>query len=147
MSSSSVCWLSLDGGGIRGLSELLIMEEIMERVKKDLNMTDDPLPADFFDVIGGTSTGGLIALLLGRLRLSVPEARKVCLAIGQEVFSIPHRGLSRAKFDGAKLEQQMKKAIQDKCGGSYEEKMLDHSKDSCKTFVCAVSSKNVGART
>lgn len=47
-----------DGGGIRGLSELLILEEIMSRIKFDLKMTDDPLPADFFDLIGGTSTGG-----------------------------------------------------------------------------------------
>lgn len=47
-----------DGGGIRGLSELLILDQIMRRIKCDLNMTDDPLPADFFDLIGGTSTGG-----------------------------------------------------------------------------------------
>lgn len=48
----------LDGGGIRGLSELLVLEQIMERIKYDLNMDGDPLPADFFDLIGGTSTGG-----------------------------------------------------------------------------------------
>lgn len=48
----------LDGGGIRGLSKLLILEQIMERIKYDLDMADDPLPADFFDLIGGTSTGG-----------------------------------------------------------------------------------------
>ena len=48
----------LDGGGVRGLSELLILEQIMGRIKHDLNMADDPLPADFFDLIGGTSTGG-----------------------------------------------------------------------------------------
>ncbi|CAI4219769.1 unnamed protein product [Parascedosporium putredinis] len=64
-----LCLLALDGGGIRGLSELLILEEIMNRIKYDLNLVDDPLPADFFDLIGGTSTRGLIALLLGRLRL------------------------------------------------------------------------------
>lgn len=57
------CWrfftnYCADGGGIRGLSELLILEQIMSRIKYDLKMTDDPLPADFFDLIGGTSTGG-----------------------------------------------------------------------------------------
>jgi patatin-like phospholipase/acyl hydrolase len=50
--------LALDGGGIRGLSELKTLDEIMGRIKFDLNMEDDPLPADFFDLIGGTSTGG-----------------------------------------------------------------------------------------
>lgn len=47
-----------DGGGIRGLSELLVLEEIMNRIKYDLNLVEDPVPADFFDLIGGTSTGG-----------------------------------------------------------------------------------------
>lgn len=49
---------NLDGGGIRGLSELLVLEEIMNRIKYDLDEDDDLLPADFFDLIGGTSTGG-----------------------------------------------------------------------------------------
>lgn len=49
---------NIDGGGIRGLSELLVLEEIMNRIKYDLDEDDDLLPADFFDLIGGTSTGG-----------------------------------------------------------------------------------------
>ncbi|KAK3935635.1 acyl transferase/acyl hydrolase/lysophospholipase [Diplogelasinospora grovesii] len=89
MDDKPLCLLALDGGGIRGLSELLILEEIMRRIKHDLEMTDDPLPADFFDLIGGTSTGGLIALLLGRVRLSAPEARKEYVRIAKDVFSIP----------------------------------------------------------
>lgn len=51
-------YLDPDGGGIRGLSELLVLEEIMYRIKCDLGADDDLLPADFFDLIGGTSTGG-----------------------------------------------------------------------------------------
>lgn len=49
---------SIDGGGIRGLSELVILDEVMSRIKYDLNVDGDLLPADFFDLIGGTSTGG-----------------------------------------------------------------------------------------
>ena len=30
----------------------------MHRVKIAKNLEDDPLPADYFDLIGGTSTGG-----------------------------------------------------------------------------------------
>ena len=74
MSGRSACspWVSLDiklalahfahshtdGGGIRGLSELVVLEEIMNRIKYDLDVDGDLLPADFFDLIGGTSTGG-----------------------------------------------------------------------------------------
>jgi hypothetical protein len=46
-----------DGGGIRGISELIILEEIMHRVARALNVST-PLPADYFDMICGTSTGG-----------------------------------------------------------------------------------------
>jgi patatin-like phospholipase/acyl hydrolase len=40
------------------------MEEIARR-----NDTPESLPCDYFDLIGGTGTGGLIAIMLGRLRM------------------------------------------------------------------------------
>lgn len=49
--------LSLDGGGIRGISELVILQEIMHHVGRALKV-ETPLPADYFDMICGTSTGG-----------------------------------------------------------------------------------------
>ena len=64
--------LSLDGGGIRGLSSLLILRTIMERIRLANQLSQTPKPCDYFDLIGGTSTGGLIAIMLGRLRLVSP---------------------------------------------------------------------------
>ena len=61
--------LSLDGGGVRGVSSLFILKEIMRQIARDKNEEDTPLPCDYFDLICGTSTGGLIALMLGRLRM------------------------------------------------------------------------------
>ena len=61
--------LSLDGGGMRGLSSLLILRTIMERIKLANRLSQTPKPCEYFDLIGGTSTGGLIAIMLGRLRL------------------------------------------------------------------------------
>jgi patatin-like phospholipase/acyl hydrolase len=71
--------LSLDGGGVRGLSSLIILEDLIEGVAKHEKMLciraqDDitlPRPCDYFYLIGGTSTGGIIAILLARLRLGV----------------------------------------------------------------------------
>ncbi|KAL1888426.1 hypothetical protein Sste5346_009543 [Sporothrix stenoceras] len=60
MADRPLCLLALNGGRIRGLSELVILEEIMSRIKHDLDMDEDPIPADFFDMIGGTSTGGFV---------------------------------------------------------------------------------------
>jgi patatin-like phospholipase/acyl hydrolase len=44
----------IDGGGIRGLSSLIILQHLMKKV----NPEDPPKPCDYFDLIGGTSTGG-----------------------------------------------------------------------------------------
>lgn len=46
--------LSLDGGGIRGIIPALVLAEIEKR-------TDRPI-ADLFDLIAGTSTGGILSL-------------------------------------------------------------------------------------
>ncbi len=46
--------LALDGGGIRGLSSLLILQRLMEAIDPN----SPPKPCDVFDMIGGTSTGG-----------------------------------------------------------------------------------------
>lgn len=46
--------LSLDGGGIRGLSSLYILKRIMESINPEC----PPKPCDYFDMIAGTSTGG-----------------------------------------------------------------------------------------
>ena len=54
MSGSELRLLALDGGGVRGLSELMILKELMEAVDPDT----PPKPCEYFDMIGGTSTGG-----------------------------------------------------------------------------------------
>jgi patatin-like phospholipase/acyl hydrolase len=50
--------MDADGGGIRGMSELIILDETMHRVQRKGNLSTVPLPADYFDMICGTSTGG-----------------------------------------------------------------------------------------
>lgn len=49
--------LAIDGGGIRGIIPALILSEIQKRLGADLYK--------FFDLISGTSTGGIIALGIG----------------------------------------------------------------------------------
>jgi patatin-like phospholipase/acyl hydrolase len=53
-SGKELCLLSLDGGGVRGMSTLCILEELMRKVDAD----HPPKPCEYFDMIGGTSTGG-----------------------------------------------------------------------------------------
>ena len=47
-----------DGGGIRGLSSLFILQNIMEKIRFIHDLGVEPLPCDYFDMICGTSTGG-----------------------------------------------------------------------------------------
>ena len=67
--------LSLDGGGVRGISSLCMLKEIMAQIKcqQRVDHPNEPVsavrPCDVFDLICGTSTGGLIALMLGRLEM------------------------------------------------------------------------------
>lgn len=58
---------------MRGLSSPLILREIMEEIQRQSGAEDTPLPCQCFDLIGGTSTGGLIAIMLGRLRMVGPR--------------------------------------------------------------------------
>ncbi|KAI5816070.1 acyl transferase/acyl hydrolase/lysophospholipase [Pyronema omphalodes] len=141
--------LSLDGGGIRGISELIILEEIMFRIQSELGLREIPRPYEYFDLIGGTSTGGIIALMLGRLRMSTTEALAAYIELSTAVFSekkvwILQEGL----FKATKLETEIKKTI-----SRYSElhdsdsDMLDTRDQSCKTFVCAVPAHDISSTT
>jgi len=54
MPNPDVRLLALDGGGVRGLSALMILQQLMDAVNPDA----PPKPCDYFDMITGTSTGG-----------------------------------------------------------------------------------------
>ena len=68
--------LALDGGGVRGLSSLLIIEKHMHEIRRIMVHNGQatthgalPLPCEYFDLICGTSTGGFIAIMFGPLRM------------------------------------------------------------------------------
>ena len=75
MAEAPVRILSLDGGGVRGISSLYILKELMAQIAREHREENpdvpelSPRPCEYFDLICGTSTGGLIALMLGRLRM------------------------------------------------------------------------------
>jgi patatin-like phospholipase/acyl hydrolase len=60
LDNSGYCLLSLDGGGVRGLSTLYILQGIMNRLnymREEAGLRPRK-PSEIFDLIGGTSTGG-----------------------------------------------------------------------------------------
>ena len=60
LDNTGYCLLSLDGGGVRGLSTLYILQGIMNRLnymREEAGLRPRK-PCEIFDLMGGTSTGG-----------------------------------------------------------------------------------------
>ena len=95
--------LCIDGGGIRGLSEILILKELMLQVQIQSKLDFTPEPWQCFDLICGTSTGGLIATLIGRLGKTLDECENLFREFGSQIFaggSISQK--TRLVFKGSK---------------------------------------------
>src|SRR6478672_8947863 len=87
--------LALDGGGIRGVLTLEILLELETQLKSALNAGDQFRLSDFFDYIGGTSTGAIIA---------------ACLSLGKSVNEMLdfYEQKGAAMFDKAFLLKKVK---------------------------------------
>ncbi|HYM57318.1 MAG TPA: patatin-like phospholipase family protein [Solirubrobacteraceae bacterium] len=77
--------LSIDGGGIRGLIPALVLAEVERRTRRPT--------AELFDLVAGTSTGGILACALtrpgadGGPAFSAEELSEVYLTEGPEIFN------------------------------------------------------------
>lgn len=74
--------LVLDGG-FTALSQLLILAEIWRRLRYDLKR-EIPAPFAVFNLIVGSGAGGVVAILLGRMKLSIEDAIQRYLDLGRE---------------------------------------------------------------
>jgi uncharacterized protein len=91
--------LSIDGGGLRGLIPVLILKHIEEKVQAS-NRSNRKL-VTYFNLIAGTSTGGLIACGMslgtgnstGDTQLDLDELENLYRAKGNEIF--PYKGKLR----------------------------------------------------
>ncbi|KAI1460122.1 acyl transferase/acyl hydrolase/lysophospholipase [Annulohypoxylon moriforme] len=157
--------ISLDGGGIRGKSSLLILENIMERIRKENHLDRVPKPCEYFDLIGGTSTGGVIAIMLGRLGMTVDECIRSYDRVAKAAFT-PKAGCklisAKGTYSAKALEKAIKEIVKEFCTeesciarrshGHSSVETCPHNdielRDlSCtKTAVLAVTKDNVDAK-
>src|SRR3712207_3062225 len=102
--------LSIDGGGIRGIIPAMILAEIEDRTGGSI--------AEMFDLIAGTSTGGILALGLtmpgdgGKPRYRAEDLISLYEKEGHRIFSRPagHRvdsleGISEERYPSDGIEQ------------------------------------------
>ena len=105
--------LSLDGGGVRGLLSCGVLGEIERRLQRRSGSADFRL-CDYFDLIGGTSTGSIIAAALAMGR-SVAEVSDLYRALAPRVFDADgeNAGIRKPRFDAENLERALAQELGD----------------------------------
>lgn len=125
--------LCIDGGGIRGLIPARVLVEVERRLQV-ASGDDDARISDHFDLIAGTSTGGILACAYRapdangkRPRFRARDAVDLYLGRGDEIFDIPvaHRlrtagGTLDEKYPAAALDG----ALDDSFGDLWLEDLL-----------------------
>ncbi|KIM42916.1 hypothetical protein M413DRAFT_444536 [Hebeloma cylindrosporum] len=143
-SKRSLCLLSIDGGGFRGISALIILRELMCRIQKRNKLQTVPKPCEIFDLAGGTSTGGLIVILLFRLEMSTDEAIRTYQRLAGFVFSERKWQWQDGTFKASRLEEAVVKIIMDATHldevKAKEMRLLNDQGPKC--FVCATEPKS-----
>ncbi len=103
--------LSLDGGGIRGALTLGFLEKIEELLSYRFQKDDFRL-CDYYDLIGGTSTGSIIASGLA-IGMRAKEIKQMYLAIGGKIFGTKYNWYKYyrrgAKYSHLPLEEALQK--------------------------------------
>ncbi|KAF8535195.1 acyl transferase/acyl hydrolase/lysophospholipase [Trichophaea hybrida] len=164
--------LSLDGGGIRAYSSLLVLKALMEKIAQLENETphlrtqsnnddtsthriDDnlPLPCHYFDYIFGTGTGGLLAIMLGRLRMNVDACLSMFSIFGSRILGNSRRTRicgnpfkskrlwTKAKYDSKAFEKFLREMIKEVVMMKSRDGQLDQfpsDENQCKTVVVCV---------
>jgi patatin-like phospholipase len=99
--------LSLDGGGIRGILTLEYLAVIEDMLKKRSGR-EDFLLCDYFDLIGGTSTGSIIAAGLA-CGMSVDRLKQLYRDLGKSVFMnrFWRKGLLAPKFPSGPVQEAL----------------------------------------
>lgn len=101
---------------------LILLQELMHRTFVEAEgrapkRHETPKPCDQFDLIAGTGTGGLIAIMLGRLRLDIDTCKDVYVRMTKRVFEtdktfagIPYRS---TLFKASKLEEAIRECVRE----------------------------------
>lgn len=123
--------LALDGGGIRGAITIGYLEKIQHLLRERYGKKDLVL-SDYYDLIGGTSTGSIIAGALA-IGMDATEIKHKYLQLGESIFAEKRGLIGRlsAKFKIAALEKELKAIFGDMTLGDAQ----------LKTGICIVTKR------
>lgn len=128
--------LALDGGGIRGALTLGYLKKIETIIREKYGA--DYLLCDYFDLIGGTSTGSIIAAALA-IGKSVDEIVDLYMDLGGKIFGkkrsfwnpLETWKFLKAEYDYIELENSLKEAFGN----------ITLESDQIKTGLCIVAKR------
>lgn len=139
--------LCLDGGGIRGIVELEVLRAIEQALGGEI-----PIQA-FFDLIVGTSTGGIIALALGVQQWPVDRCISMFTSLCNHAYTprvkgMPILDLAATISHGSKYKTKaFHEALKDAFG---EQDVLfggrSRTKSTCQTRVAVTSTTSTGSK-
>jgi patatin-like phospholipase/acyl hydrolase len=156
---------------VRGISCLYMLKKLMAQVRceSSVNPEEDKNPRScyFFDLICGTNTGELIALMLGRMKMvgtsphslyflssvlwlttcqDISDIIKCYDQMSKEIFTSKSEN-PKAAFDHKVLIKCIKDVLTSPSVGlDAEFNLKDEYKHNAKTFVVSVSLKGSGAQ-
>ncbi|XP_058093456.1 phospholipase A I isoform X2 [Magnolia sinica] len=96
--------LSMDGGGMKGLATVQILKRIEQGTGKHIH--------EMFDLICGTSTGGMLAIALGMKQMTLDQCEEIYKKLGKVVFADPVPKDNEAATWREKLDQLYKSSSQ-----------------------------------
>lgn len=125
--------LCLDGGGSRGMAAITAVKCLMDAAGDGADV------ADSFDIIVGTSTGGIIAFLIGLQRESSAQAVERYKQLINKIFiksalSTPMMLFTTASYDESHFMSILVNILK-------ENSMLDSRADPAVPLVCCLTSK------
>jgi uncharacterized protein len=131
--------LALDGGGIRGALTLGYLQQIEDILRKQHDNDPAFRLCDYFDLIGGTSTGSIIASCLA-IGMKVSEIRDSYFDLGGKLFAKKYKwynifqvdDIIKAAYDSRPLETELQKVFGDIKLGDTER---------IKTGLCIVAKR------
>ena len=130
--------LALDGGGIRGALTLGYLQQIEDILRAQNNNDPDFRLCQYFDLIGGTSTGSIIASCLA-IGMKVEDIRQMYFDLGGKIFAKKYKwwnlftikDLIKASYDHGPLEEELKAVFKNITLGS----------DQILTGLCIVAKR------
>lgn len=107
---------------------------MLAKIDEELDGRDEPItPKEVFDVIVGTSTGGLIALMLVKLNLSIDECIDQYKLLSRAIFRKAHPvgkwtgGFVKERYSGELVRKFVVQLTKDTRPAQGEDLTMEHT--------------------